>query len=117
MGADRRQSPRVAAARPLEARLVDEGLAVSIIDMSFGGFLIESPVPITAGTTHICRVTLDVGDVALDIPVRCVHSRRRDGSTPLVYECGFAISDPHQPTIDQHIHTLMAHLTSVLQID
>jgi hypothetical protein len=92
--ADRRTFPRIRIDVRLRAEVVSLGcLEVRILDLSQGGFLIESPSAFEAGTEHEFRL-VGQGDQRARVRATCVHCSRRTASeTVPTYAGGFAFVD------------------------
>jgi hypothetical protein len=115
MTAERRPRPSVMATHPLRANAAGIDVSVSIIEMSFGGFLAESPVPFVPGTIHVFDIALEGEARVIRLSAKVVYTRRPDSATVPLYESGFSITDLDHPAVESSVHVLMAHITSVLQ--
>jgi hypothetical protein len=87
--AERRSFPRINVRLRME--VVSLGcLEVRIVDLSQGGFLIESPTAFEAGTEHEFRL-VGQGEQRTRVRAKCVHCSRRTASeTAPTYAGGFA---------------------------
>jgi hypothetical protein len=94
---DRRRSPRLEASAEILGRLVPAGSVVRVVDISFGGFLLETDTPFEVGTLHQVRLyTLD-GSADLVVSAVAVHSRRDSAAAPRSrFISGFSLAGPHQ---------------------
>ena len=110
---DRRQEPRVVAGASLHAELVPTGLDCRVLDVSYGGFLIESPVPFSVGEEHEFLVTTADRHQAAVLTARAVYCHRRTASeTAPTYASGFCFSDPEDPSTRQVVFALLDRLNS-----
>jgi PilZ domain len=73
-GAERRLSPRIEILGQLDGFLMTVDTAVTILDLSEGGFGIDTPVPLQNGEMHECRFSLRDG-VSVILLARVVHCR------------------------------------------
>jgi hypothetical protein len=77
----RRQSPRLKAAGRLQTRIVTLPFAVEILDVSFGGFLVGSPVDIPTGDIHVFEV-MTPACRTYTLRARAVHCQGSHGGGP-----------------------------------
>jgi hypothetical protein len=85
-GRERRRTPRVQAVGQLVGEPLSFDSPVTVLDLSTGGFSIETTVPLSLGDTHEFRFSL--GDrVSVIMLARIVHQRvasRRPAGTHIV---------------------------------
>jgi hypothetical protein len=113
-GADRRQHPRVPARGRVDTRITDAAQAqdVTIVDLSRGGFLLESTEPFTVGTIHQFRIALRDGRWMTMLTARSLHGRpQSDGRHHLT---GFAFVEPLGDEARERVHALVENVTSVV---
>ena len=77
-GAERRQSPRIEILGQLDGFLMTVDTGVTILDLSAGGFGIDSPVALNTGEMHECRFSLR-GGVSVILLAKVVHCRPLKG--------------------------------------
>lgn len=95
---ERRRARRVPVADRLQATLVDSGIPVRLVDISFGGFMVESAAPFPVSSLHRFRIETADRSVALTITARTVHSRRDSASARHSwYLSGFRFLPPPAP--------------------
>jgi hypothetical protein len=111
MDADRRRSPRILIDPPLRARVRGRATEVTIAEVSFGGFRVESPVGFEHNTQYEFLVLPPVGHEVVQLDAIAVHCRRlSNGSGPL-FETGFAFADPTRSAL-----LIQALLDSVMAV-
>ncbi len=116
--AERRTFPRIDVEHRLRAEAVSLGcLEVRIIDLSLGGFLIESPIAFEPGIVeHDFRLVSLGGRRATCIRAKCVHCARSTTSEEVpTYTCGFAFADASAPETQANINALLEEAMAVLQ--
>ena len=107
---ERRKHPPVAARGKVNASVLDDASAVTIVDLSNGGFLLESAQPFIVNSIHQFRIATNKGDWLTLLTARSMHSRQ-SAST---YLTGFAFVEPLGAEARQRVHTLVEHVTSVV---
>jgi len=108
---DRRQSPRVDVDGPLFARIPSLGLECQLLDVSFGGFLVESPVAFALGEEHEFLVTTGDRRHAAVLKARAVYCHRRTASEDQpTFASGFGFLDPEDPATRQAVLALVDHV-------
>src|SRR6478672_1918179 len=96
---DRRRSPRVPILGEIHVRLMPDGLPLAVLDLSAGGFAVQSVTPIERGTTmafefhslHCPKFVLQAGNV---------HCLRVTADGEAWYIAGFAF-DQWMPANDR----------------
>jgi hypothetical protein len=111
-GAERRQHPRVPARDHVRARIEDDAQDVTIIDLSRGGFLLESATPFRVGSIHQFRIALADGRWMTLLTARSMHARLRPDTDR--HLTGFAFVEPLGDEARARVHTLVEHVTSVV---
>ena len=111
-GAERRQHPRVPAGKHVRASLEDNAQDVTIVDLSQGGFLLESSSPFRVGAVHQFRIALSDGRWMTLLTARSMHGRPRPGTG--THLTGFAFVEPLGDEARARVHTLVEHVTSVV---
>ena len=111
-GAERRQFPRVPTAEHVHASLDNDAQDVTILDLSQGGFLLESGTPFPVGAIHQFRIALRDGRWMTLLTARSMHVRPRAGSTR--HLTGFSFVEPLGDEARARVHTLVQHVTSVV---
>lgn len=112
--AERRTFPRIDVR--LRAEVVSLGcLEVRIVDLSQGGFLIESPTAFEAGTEHEFRLA-GQGDQRTRVRAKCVHCSRRTASeTAPTYAGGFEFVDRSARETQRRILALLDEAIAILK--
>jgi hypothetical protein len=112
--AERRTFPRIDVR--LRAEVVSLGcLEVRIIDLSQGGFLIESPTAFEAGTEHEFRL-VGQGDQRTRVRAKCVHCSPRTASgTAPTYAGGFAFVDRSAREVQRRVLALLDEAIAILK--
>jgi hypothetical protein len=111
-GAERREFPRVPAAQHIHATVDDAAQDVTIVDLSQGGFLLESGTPFPVGAIHQFRVALRDGRWMTLLTARSMHVRPRAGASR--HLTGFAFVEPLGDEARARVRTLVQHVTSVV---
>ena len=75
---ERRRSPRIEILGQLDGHMMTVDAPVTILDLSLGGFGVESAAALDAGDIHDCRFTLRDG-VSVILPAKVVHCRPKKG--------------------------------------
>jgi hypothetical protein len=93
------------------ARVDAAAQAVTLRDISLGGFLLESSQPFHVDAIHQFRIATANGWETV-VTARSVHCRQptADG----VYLTGFAFVDPVGPEAERRIHQLIDKVSSVV---
>lgn len=89
---DRRGGPRVEVLGSLHGQLVPLRVMVRVREIGFGGFSIESDVPLPIDVQQDFRFTLRQGN-AVTIRARVVHCRGEQRDDRPVYVVGLAFAD------------------------
>ena len=113
-GSERRRSPRVPVGGRAHGHAVDLAQDVIIHDISFGGFLIESPEAFPANALHQFRVAASNGAWTTMLTAKSLHSRPRPDAPAPSYLTGFEFVQPLGLDAQQCLHALVGHATSVL---
>jgi len=71
-GRDRRRAPRIEVLSQFHGHAVTLGVPVTLLDISMGGFRIETSVVFPLGAIHEFRFTLSDGDT-IEIRARVLH--------------------------------------------
>jgi len=106
-GAERRQSPRIEILGQLDGFLMTVDTGVTILDLSAGGFGIDSPVPLESGEVHECRFSLrdGVSVILLAKVVHCRPKKAKKGATR--YLAGFEfLEQPNAEAAAAHAQLL-----------
>lgn len=111
-GSDRRKAPRVPVGSHVTARVDADAQAVTLRDISLGGFLLESSQPFHADSIHQFRIATAAGWETM-VTARSVHSRQAPGNAGL-YLTGFSFVDPVGPEAERRIHQLIDKVSSVV---
>jgi hypothetical protein len=96
MGSERRRTPRIVLDPPIRACVIGLDIAVSIAEVSFGGFRVESPVAFEHQTEYQFLVLPQAGDKAIRFDATAVHSRVLSSDPVVRFETGFAFADGSQ---------------------
>jgi hypothetical protein len=108
---NRRQNPRVDVEEPLRAAIPALGVECQLLDVSFGGFLIESTISFSLGEEHEFLVTTGDRRQAAMLKARAVYCHRRSASeTHPTYASGFGFLDPEDPATRQTVLALVDHV-------
>jgi hypothetical protein len=113
--AERRTFPRIDCR--LRAEDVSLGcLEVRIVDLSQGGFLIESRTAFEAGTEHEFRLVGRGAERGTRVRAKCVHCSRRTASeTAPTYAGGFAFVDRSTRETQRRILALLDEAIAILK--
>jgi hypothetical protein len=111
-GAERRQYPRIPASGQVHATLPDQAQDVTIVDLSRGGFLLESAEPFMVGSLHQFRVALKDGRWMTLLTARSMHARTRPESGR--HLTGFSFVEPLGDDARARVHMLVEHVASVV---
>jgi hypothetical protein len=109
-GSERRQFPRRPVAPQVTTQLESNAQAVTLRDISLGGFLLESPEPFHVDAIHQFRIATATGWETI-VTARSVHCREAGA---LRYLTGFTFVDPVGPEAEQRIHQLIDKVSSVV---
>jgi hypothetical protein len=115
--ASRRRAPRVAAGDQLQVDVVSVLVPAEVLDLSVGGFSIETRCSLRVGATHHFRFLTAAGRTVV-LKAKVVHCRRKataDWSERYVTGCEF-LYDPAINT-DELIDELIDAATGVLSIE
>ena len=115
--ASRRRAPRVSTGEQLQVDVVSVLVPAEVLDLSFGGFSIETRCSLRVGATHQFRFLTAAGRTVV-LRGKIVHCRRKataDWSERYVTGCEF-LYDPAVDT-DRLIDELMDSATDVLSVD
>jgi PilZ domain-containing protein len=114
---DRRRSPRVVPERPLQARADGVDADLTVLEVSFGGFRVEGPIPFGPEATHRFQIVPVTGGAAIEFQAKAVYCHSRGAEAAKAYETGFAFLEIRLPATQASVHALMDALTAVLQFD
>ena len=115
--ASRRRTPRVDPNDQVGIQIVSVLVPAEVIDISFGGFSIETRCSLRVGAVHQFRFTTAVGRT-IEVTARIIHCRRKAGvdwSERYITGCEF-VSHPGAPA-DPLVDELMDSATSVLSFE
>jgi len=105
---DRRESQRVEIDTPLRAEIPALGIECSLLDVSFGGFLVETAIPFALGDEHEFLVTTRDRRQAAMLRASTVYCHRRTASvTNPTFASGFGFVDPEDPAVRQVVLALV----------
>jgi hypothetical protein len=113
MGAERRRSPRILIDPPIRARIVGLEAEVSIAEVSFGGFRIESPIAFEQNAEYEFLVLPRVGYEVMRIDAIAVHCRVLARDPVVLFDTGFAFSEGSRSWLG--IEALIGSVLSVLE--
>jgi hypothetical protein len=114
--ADRRETPRLDVHDRVRIEIAPQGLAVSVLDLSAGGFRAECSAPF-GPETYDFRISTTDGARCEVLRAKAVYCHRLGGpsDTPS-YVSGFAFLELRNPKTEARIHGILDHVTSVLQV-
>jgi hypothetical protein len=104
----------VPAQNHVSAEAPGQAQDVTIVDLSVGGFLLESDAPFTVGSLHQFRIAQRGGAWTPMLTARSMHVRVRRDSSPVRYLTGFAFVEPIGEEARRRVHALVEHVTSVV---
>jgi hypothetical protein len=113
MGAERRRSPRILIDPPIRARVVGLDTEISIAEVSFGGFRVESPVAFEQNAEYEFLVLPRVGHEVMRIDATAVHCRVLSSEPIVLFETGFAFTEGARSWLG--IEALIGSALSVLE--
>jgi hypothetical protein len=114
---DRRQTPRFRVDDQIGAVDQQAGQPLAMVDISLGGFLATSPVPIGIGAVRQIEFTCRDDDWSTALRARVAYNHRRAPVTAdgqVIYLIGFAFLDIGQRDVDHAIDVLIARATGIL---
>jgi len=113
-GAERRQAPRIEILGQLDGILMTVDTPVRVLDVSAGGFGVETAQALTAGETHECRFELRPG-VSVILLARVMHCRPKKGPRATMrYLAGFQFLEA-TPEAEAGRAQLMERVAAILQ--
>lgn len=113
-GAERRQAPRIEILGQLDGVLMTVDTPVRVLDVSAGGFGVETAQALTAGGIHECRFELRSG-VSVILLARVMHSRPKKGPRATMrYLAGFQFLEA-TPEAEAGRAQLMERVAAILQ--
>ena len=95
-GPSRRESPRLEVEAVLNSRLASGNLRLTLVDLGFGGFAVESPIGFEIGTQHVFRFSTNT-DVTVTLRADAVYCRStgtHDGMTHCVAGFKYVLERP-----------------------
>ena len=113
--ASRRRTPRLTPLDPIQVEVVPVLLPADVLDISFGGFAVETRCSLRVGASYQFRFTLISGR-QIELQAQVVHCRRkatRDSSERYIAGCEF-VYDPEQPVealVDELVDSASQSLT------
>ena len=103
---DRRRTPRISVVARVHGHLINLNLPTTILDLSTGGFLMQSPVAFPIGAVEEFRFTADEVEVILrGRVVRVLTASRADG---MVYLTGLEFLEGQTEEIVRLLATVSA---------
>ena len=113
--ADRRRSPRIDVHDQIRGVEAVSRARIRLLDISFGGCLLESESPFEIGSLQQFELHTPDGSVSLTLTVRTVHSRRDSIEAPRSrYVSGFTFVAPRGREAQERLHQLLDAVTSAL---
>jgi PilZ domain len=113
-GAERRQAPRIEILGQLDGVLTTVDTPVRVLDVSAGGFGVETAQALTAGDIHECRFELRSG-VSVILLARVMHCRPKKGPRATMrYLAGFQFLEA-TPEAEVGRAQLMERVATILQ--
>jgi hypothetical protein len=113
---ERRQSPRLVIDHPLKARAIGVDAELTIVDVSYGGFRVESPVAFAPNSVHVFDVETNHGSRVAALHAKLIYCRPKPSGPDASWECGFAFNHSDRAT-DAGVHIIMEDVTTVLEFD
>lgn len=111
---DRRRSPRLAVSDQIHARLGGSDVPVRVLDISFGGCLLETDAPLRVGSLKELHFFTPQGASVCIVTARVAHSRGEAGSC---YSTGFSFVGPRGPSGAAEFDRLIDAVMGVLSTD
>ena len=90
---DRRKSPRLEVLGTLHGQIVPLRIAITVREIGFGGFSIETVFPLPVEAIHDFRFTLRNGST-VTVRGRVAHCREEVRETGSIYIAGLEFVDP-----------------------
>jgi hypothetical protein len=113
-----RDAPAMDAGGWLHATLVDTAAPVRVLEVSFGGFVLETAAPFPVGSRHLFRFETADDSIDLTVAARVVYSRRDSASARHSwYVSGFRFLPPSDGDAAEHFDRLLDLVASALTID
>jgi hypothetical protein len=113
-GAERRKAPRIEILGQLEGFLMTVDTPVRVLDVSAGGFGVETAQALAAGDIHECRFELRAG-VSVILLARVMHCRPKKGPrASMRYLAGFQFLEA-TPEAEAGRAQLMERVAAILQ--
>lgn len=117
MNAERRRSPRIVVDPSMRVEIVGLALEGALVEMSFDGFRLESPVAFVDDADYEFLVAPHAGLPPVPIRATAVYGRVLATEPGLMFETGFAFSDRQDFQTQIGVESLLENLTSVLVFD
>lgn len=121
---DRRKTPRLDVEGPLSALALSVSRPqapvqiVQVVNVSFGGFLVESPTSFEPGETYDFRFRTDHLKRPSVFKARAIYRVERSLSDPAAtFSCGFAFLNADDPFTLWRIRSLMKDVTAALDAE
>ena len=121
IGPDRRKTPRVDVDGPLSVLALSATRpnapvqVARVLNVSFGGFLVESAMPFAPGETYDFRFKTDSKKRPAVFKARAIYRVERSLADPeATYSCGFAFLNAEDPFTLWRIRELMEEVTTAL---
>jgi hypothetical protein len=113
-----RHAPAIDAGDWLHATLVNTAAPVRVLEVSFGGFVLETAAPFPVGSRHLFRFETADDSINLTVAARAVYSRRDSASARHSwYVSGFRFLPPSDGDAAEHFDRLLDLVASALTID
>jgi hypothetical protein len=103
---DRRWTPRLKVLEKIEGRIMPQDVAIAVLNLSRGGFLIQAPIEFPIGSIQQFRFRIAAAE-PITLHAQVIHARRDAGRATGPYVIGFEFADATTPTGARAIDTLM----------
>jgi hypothetical protein len=117
MQVERRRSPRIIVEPSLRARIVGLEGEAALVELSFDGFRLESPIAFVDQADYEFLIAPHEGAPLVRIRALACHCHVLSAEPRLMFETGFAFADRQDFETQLGVEALIESLTSVLVFD
>jgi hypothetical protein len=117
MHVERRRSPRIIVEPSMRAKIVGLEGEAAMVELSFDGFRLESPVAFVDQAVYEFLIAPHAGGALVRVRATACHCHVLSAEPRLMFETGFAFADRQDFETQLGVETLIESLTSVLVFD